>query len=571
MTSDSPAAPRRRGGGHLPGTLLLAIPTLLLLGWLVLYPNLFIVGDSLFQDGGLTLEWYRRFFQSRARMEALQGSVWISLGSVLFSGLVGIPLAFLFSRWDFPGRTVLGALAAVPVLLPPLVGVISFLFLFGESGMFTRSVQLLLGLERPPWRLVGPWAILVVHTYSMYVYFYLFVSAGLARLDASAGEAAASLGAGRVRILFGVTLPMLAPSILAAAVLVFMTSMASFSAPYIFGGGYQVLTTRIFTSKVNGEIEMAMVETVVLAAASLLFLWVLRRLERGREFAAVGKGTAAARRRVDSPAARRGAAVLGVVGVVFLLLPHLTLLLVSFVPDGTWTTQLFPPSYSLENYRALAADTQLWIPVMNSVQFATLATGANLVICFVAAWLIVRRRFPGRRLLSLLVILPFALPGTVVAMALSTTFSAHQPWAGRWVLVGTFWILPLAYFIRNLPLVAQPAIASFRQFDPSLEEAAHSLGAGWRMTMRRIAAPLVLPGLAAGGSLAFVTALGEFVSSILLYTHRSRPISVEILAQLRAFDFGAAAALGVLLAALMALVFAVGGRFIRGTEGAGRG
>lgn len=548
------------------GTLLLALPTLALLVWIVLYPNLFVLVDSLLEGGRLTLRWYQNFFQSRARMEALRGSVWISLGSVATSALIGIPLAFLLGRRDFPGRRILAALAGVPVLLPPLVGVIAFLFLFGESGMLTRSLQQLFGLERAPWRLVGPWAILFVHTYSMYVYFYLLTTAGLARLDSSATEAAESLGAGRWRILFRVTLPMLAPSLLAASVLVFMTSMASFSAPYIFGGGYQVLSTRIFTSKINGELEMAMVETAILAGVSLIFLALLRWFERGREYAAVGKGTAAPRRRVERPLARLAITVGGWVGVTLLLLPHLTLLLVSFVPDGAWTMTILPTRYSLENYRALFGDSELWVPVANSLRLATGATVANLLVCFVAAWLIVRRVFPGRGLLSVLLILPYALPGTVVAIALSTTFSVNAPAQGRFVLVGTSWILVLAYFVRNLPLVAQPAIAAFRQFDPSLEEASHSLGAGWITTMRRVAAPLVLPGLAAGGSLAFVTALGEFVASILLYTHRTRPISMEILAQLRAFDFGAAAAMGVLLALLMALVFILGGRFIRGGE-----
>jgi iron(III) transport system permease protein len=160
----------------------------------------------------------------------------------------------------------------------------------------------------------------------------------------------------------------------------------------------------------------------------------------------------------------------------------------------------------------------------------------------------------------------------VIAMALATTFSAQEPWFGRVILVGTFWILPLAYFIRNIPLVAQSAVASFRQFDPVLEEAAQGLGASWLTTLRRVAVPLVLPGLAAGGLLAFVGALGEFVSSILLYTYRSRPISVEILSQLRSFDFGVAAALGVVLSILMAGVFLLGGRFVQGgITGAPRG
>ncbi len=544
-------------------TLWLAVPLLVILGWLILYPNLFVLGESFLDEGTLTLDAYRRFFDTPSELEALWGSVWISVGSVVLSGLVGIPLAFLFTRYDFPGRNVFAALAALPVLLPPLVGVIAFLFLFGESGILTRSIQFVLGLESPPWRMVGGTAILLVHAYSMYVYFYLFVSAGLARMDTGATEAARSLGAGRWRILLRVTLPMLTPSILAAALLVFMTSMASFSAPYIFGGGYRVLTTQIYSSKVNGELSMAMVETVVLAAVSLLFLALLRRYERGREFVPVGKGVGGERRELQSGWSRFLVPMAALGGVTFLLLPHATLVLVSFVPEGAWTVQLLPTRYSLENYRSLLADPRIWRPVVNSLQMAAISTAAVLVVAFVAAYLLVRRRFRGRGLLRLLTILPWALPGTVVAIALATTFSVNEPWLGRVVLVGSFWILPLAYFIRNLPLVVQSATASFHQFDPALEEAAHSLGASWAEAMRRVALPLVVPGLAAGGMLAFVTALGEFVSSILLYTHSSRPISIEILSQLRAFDFGAAAALGVILVVLMAGVFAVGGRYLR--------
>jgi iron(III) transport system permease protein len=255
---------------------------------------------------------------------------------------------------------------------------------------------------------------------------------------------------------------------------------------------------------VNGELTMAMVETVVLASASLLFLWILRRFERGREFAAVGKGIGATRREITAPWARALVGTIGVGGVGILLLPHLTLVLVSLVPEGSWTTQILPPRYSFENYASLFANSELWTPVLNSLRMAALATAGNLLFCFVLAYLLVRGSFRGKGGLNFLMMLPWALPGTVIAMALATTFSANQPWFGRFVLVGTFWILPLAYFIRNIPLVAQAATASFRQYDFALEEAAHSLGASWTTTMRRIAAPLVLPGLAAGGLLAFV-------------------------------------------------------------------
>jgi len=250
--------------------------------------------------------------------------------------------------------------------------------------------------------------------------------------------------------------------------------------------------------------------------------------------------------------------------VVFLLLPHATVLLVSFVPEGSWTTEFLPPAYTTENFRALFTEAERLRPIINSLQMATLATAANVVLAFVAAYLLARKRFAGRGLLSALVVLPWALPGTVLAIALATTFSVDQPWAGRFVLIGTGLILPLAYFIRNIPLVTRAALASFQQFDPALEEASASLGASWATTMRRIALPIVLPGLIAGALLAFVTGLGEFVASILLYTHRTRPISIEILSQLRAYDFGTAAAYAVLLIILMALVFLLGNRRVDG-------
>jgi iron(III) transport system permease protein len=544
--------------GARGGTLWLALPVAGILLWLVLYPNLFVLLASVTEHGHTTLDAWRRFFASPAELRSLWASVWISAASVVLSALIGVPLAFLFARRDFPGRRLLGGLAAMPVLLPPLVGTISFLFLYGETGFFTRGIQLLLGLSDPPWRLEGAWAVLLVHAYTMYVYFYLFVAAGMSRLDGAYAEAAAALGAGWWTTLRRVTLPMLGPALGGASLLVFMTSMASFSAPYVFGGGFRVLTTQIYASKLNGEETLVAVEAVVLAIASLLFLAGLRRVEGSREYTGASKGLGPAPREK----ARRGwlLTLLATVFVGFLLLPHLTVLLVSFVPEGSWTTELFPPVYSTGGYRALFADRERLVPVLNSLRMATVATIANVAFAFAAGYLLARRSFRGKGAVAALVALPWALPGTVLAVALATTFSVHRPLAGRFVWVGTFAILPLAYFIRNVPLVTNAALASFRQLDPTLEEAAAALGAGRATTLRRVVLPLVLPGLAAGALLAWVTALGEFVASILLYTNRTRPISMEMLSQLRAFDFGGASAYGVLLMVLVAIAFAFGYR-----------
>ncbi|HEX2204500.1 MAG TPA: iron ABC transporter permease [Longimicrobium sp.] len=549
-----------REGGTKAGSAALAGGVLLVLLWLVLYPNLFVLWESFTAGGRPTLAHYARFFGSASELSALWASVWISLASVVLSALVGVPLAFLFARRDFPGRRLLGAMAAMPVLLPPLVGTISFLFLYGESGFLTRGLQTLLGLETPPWRLSGPWAVLLVHAYTMYVYFYLFTSAGLARLDAGYAEAAAALGAGRWTTLRRVTLPLLAPALGGASLLVFMTSMASFSAPYVFGGGFRVLTTQLYSSKLNNEGGLVAVEAVVLALASLVFLVLLQRYEARREYTGASKGLGVAPPEKGGRGWLLTLAAAAFVG--FLLLPHATVLLVSFVPEGTWTMELFPPVYGAEPYRRMFSEAEQLRPVLNSLQMATVATLANVVFAFAAAYLIARTRSRSRTLAGALVVLPWALPGTVLAVALASTFSVHRPFAGRVVLVGTFAILPLAYFIRNIPLVTRAALASFRQLDPALEEAAASLGASRATALRRVVLPLVLPGLAAGALLAFVTALGEFVASILLYTHRTRPIAVEMLSQLRAYDFGGASAYGVLLIALVALVFVFGYRSV---------
>src|SRR5207244_2423710 len=205
-------------------------------------------------------------------------------------------LPLLFEWLDFPGRKALGSLIALPAVLPPFVGVIAFLFLYGESGFVARAVQALFGLRSAPWRLQGAGAILLVHAYSMYVYFYLFTRAGLAKLDASMLEAAQALGAGPWATLRRVTLPLLRPSLAGAALLVFMTALGSFSAPYVFGGGFRVMTTQIVATKPNAELPLAGVETVALALVAVLGFALLRRTEGDDILTALGKGTAARRR-----------------------------------------------------------------------------------------------------------------------------------------------------------------------------------------------------------------------------------------------------------------------------------
>jgi iron(III) transport system permease protein len=536
----------------------------LLLAWLVGYPLLLTLAESFHGPAGWTSRFFLQFFSRPDEWLALWRSVWISLASVVLAAVVGVPLAFIFERADFPGRRVLGAVAALPVALPPLVGVIAFLFLYGESGFVSRAVQALLRLDHAPWQLAGAGAILLVHTYSFYVYFYLFVRAGLARQDAALLEAAASLGAGGARRLWRITLPLLRPALVTAALLTFMTALASFSAPYLFGGGFRVMPTQILASKLNGDRPMSRVETVMLAAVALAGLWASQRAGAGSAPASGLRGVAPARRRVASPLTRAAVAAAGYALALVLLLPHLVLILISLVPAWTWNAEPFPPVLNFGNYAQLADRVHL-LPIVNSLWMATAATAAAIALGLAAALAAAGPRAGiaggGRRaprlggVIEALVGLPWAIPGTVFAIALATTFSVDAPWLGRFVLIGTPVLLPLAYLVRSLPLTGRAAIGGLRSMDPALAEAAAALGAGRFRTLRRVILPQLRPALAAGAGLAFITALGDFVTSIVLYTYDTRPISIELLANVQLQDLGMGAVYGVLLMAGSAAAF----------------
>jgi iron(III) transport system permease protein len=320
-----------------------------------------------------------------------------------------------------------------------------------------------------------------------------------------------------------------------------------------------VLSTQILVSKLNGSMGLAYVETSMLALTAVVALLVMRWVERRREYSVSGKGRTT-RTVVRSAFWRRAAPVLAGAAVIFLILPHAMVVLVAFARDGTWTTQVLPPQYTLDNFRRLATDPDLWRPIRNSVSMAGIATAANVIFGVAAAYLLVLTRAPGRKLLGLLVNLPWAIPATAIALGLAATFDRNSIVSARVLLVGTFWILPLAYFIRNIPIVTNAIEGSLRQMDGTVEDAARGLGASWWLTMRRVVLPAARPGLVAGAMLASVTAVGEFVASIVLFTHNNRPISIEILSQLRGLSFGTAAAYSVLLIVLV-LIITTGARW----------
>ncbi len=550
---------------HLLRNGTIVVLLLVVFGY-VLYPQMMMLSGSLHVDGRFSFERYFALFDLRnsANIEAVSNSIVLSVLSVLLSAIVGGLFAFTFTQLRFPFSKICSRLAVLPIALPPLVGVIAFLFVFGESGFVPRIVQKALALRTVPFYLDGFGAVVAVHVYSFYVYFYLFISTSLRQLDASLVEAASSLGSSRWNTFHRVILPELRPAITGASVLTFMTSMASFSAPLIFGGEHRFLTTQIYSTKLNGEMGEAGAQSVLLTLVSVGFFLLLAYSWKSTVSGLRVKGSSRRALIGVGPLMRKSLIGITVVLLALEILPILTLIVISFVQEGSWTWQLFPSVYTTDNYARLLVDPQVFEPIQNSVLMTGLSVLAGVVLGVVASFVVVKGGLKkSRGAFDVLLNISYAIPGTVIAIGLIYTFNRPTFLSGFTILVGTFYILPLAYFIRSYPLIIRSTSASLEQLDDSLMEAGEALGAGLFARFWRIAFPLILPGIIAGCLLAAILGLGEFVSSILLYTYSSRPISIEILSQLRGYNFGAASAYSVFLLVLIFLLTTISTRLAR--------
>jgi len=499
---------------------------------------------------------YFRFFDFRQGIqgEAMLGSLVISLLSVIGAGVTGVFLAVLLKRWDFPLRRVCQVLVLVPLALPPLMGVAAFQKLYGLGGTFPQLFGEFFNSDPNAFALSGVAGVLLVHTLSMYPYFYLTVAAALEQADEALEEAAYSLGASRFQAWTRVVLPMLTPAIVSGALLTFMSSMASYTAPLLFGVD-KVLTRQIMDADTNFELAYASVVSIVLAIVSIIFLIALRAYEQRTAYRTQSKGGARKRRQVTSPIGKAISLIAALVSTVFLILPIAMIFVLAFSVDGSWRTTPLPSAYTLQNFVDLFQDPRSWAPIRNSVEMSAIAVLGTILLGVPCAYVIARLQFRGKWLLDVALMLPWALPGTVVAYNLIKSFNEPSIFSLGQTLVGTYAILPLAYFVRFVPLVFRSTTASLSQLDPAIEEAARSLGSTWLYSFRRVILPLLYRGIVAGALLAFVNGIGEFVATILLHTKEAyRPLSIAIYQEYYRGNFGTAASWGVVQVVLVLVV-----------------
>lgn len=494
--------------------------------------------------------------QYGAHGESMLGSLVISVLSVMTSGVTGVFLAVLLRRWEFPLRRVCQVLVLAPIALPPLMGVEAFVLLYGIGGTFPQLLANLFHSRPNTFAVDGIAGVLLVHTLTMYPYFYLTVAAALEQSDDSLEEAAYSLGASTFQTWRRVLLPMLTPAVTAGALLTFMSSMASYTAPLLFHVD-KVLTQQIVLAKLNGELGLASVVSVTLAVVSVAFLVVLRTYEKRASYATLSKGGARKRQRVTSGIWKAVLVIVASASTIFVMLPIAMIFLLAFSVNGSWRTSPLPSRYTIGNFASLFTNPKSLDAVINSLEMSAIAVGGAILLGVASAYVLARMRFRGKTAMDIAVMLPWALPGTVVAINLITAFANPSVFALGRVLVGTFAIVPLAYFVRFSPLVFRSTAASLAQVDVGIEEAARSLGATWWYAFWRVVLPLLYRGIAAGALLAFVDGVGEFVATILLYTPQYRPLSIAINDELYYANYGTAASYGVIQVLLVLIVVVI--------------
>jgi len=485
---------------------------------------------------------------------SITNSILLSVITVAGSCVLGVSAAYHFQYRKFPLKNFLYTLLLIPIAMPPLVGVVSFLFLLNENGLITKIISLIFNMQSVPFKFEGWTAIIIVHVYSFYPFFLLFTSSALQKIDANILDASVSLGASKAKTFFKIILPQIIPSMIGASLIVFMASMASFSAPFIFGGSLRFLTTEIYSAKINGDTSLASMLSILLTIISMLFLILLRFYRKRNTFETRTKGTA----KLSSFLLLKDSGIKGTIAVSFLaliiMLPVLALLFLSLIPEGSLMRNYFTEPFTISNYLKIFGEAQFFEPFANSIKMSLIAVMITVVIGVSAAFLITRKKIRGGDFIETFLSLPYGIPGTVIALSFILSFNTPTFFTAFISIVGTFWILPLAYAVRNLPVITQSSISGFNAFDPSLEEASSTLGATGSRTFRKVILPLVFPSILSGAMLVFINSVGEFVSTILLYTFSTKTISVEIYSQLRLYNTGAAAAYGVILFLLVMLI-----------------
>jgi iron(III) transport system permease protein len=538
---------------------LFSLIPVLALGLLVGYPLLRLLGESFLYDGRISLENYRQIAVQPANFIALWRTLTVGVAVTILATAIGTFLAWLVARTDLPGKERFKPWILLPYLIPSFIGAFAWTQLLGPVGYINKLYQALTGSQVPLANIYGLGGIILVLMGESFPLVYLTSVGAFARIDSALEEAARVAGADRWRVLRDITLPVLTPTLLNGALLVFVITIANFGVPAALGfsQGFYVLTTKIYDSinnaSLHNHLALASALSVVLGLLAGAGLLGANLVLRGKNYATLtGKGQAACTVSLGRWG-RPLAFVITLFILFFSLLPVLAILLTSFIRAYGLEPSL--SNMTLAHYRYVflgmpVAQRALRNSAFLALTAAALTTLAGGIIAYAAS----KGGLWYRSCVEVLANLPNAVPGTVVALAMILTYSQPLPLTG-WQLYNTLWIILLAYVIRYLIFPVRSTAATLSQVAGSLEEAARLCGARRWQAVRDIVLPLSWPGLTAGWFLVLIPTLHELTVSVLLWSVGNETLGVAVFNLQESGSIPATAALAAVTIGLVLIVY----------------
>lgn len=517
----------------------LSVATLAILVITLLYPLIMVLSGSLAAAKDGQSGWAKLFTDPRYSA-ALVNTVLLGLAVTVTTTLIGVPLAFFTARFSFPGKALIALLPMTTLIVPEVIAAQTWLMMFGNNGLLTRTLADW-GYRMPSF--YGWFGLITVMTFIYYTYIYIGTLAAIRGFDSQLEEASQSLGVSPGASLFKVMVPVVAPAILASALLVFTLVVGNFAVATILGHKVyllSVLTYQTFVSEVGTDPVMqstlASVSIGIVAIVLFLQRWVV---SRGRYEIVQGRG--AKPRRLGGFSAAVLAFAAGLVMLVSLL-PFVTVIIGAFTRArgpvmrwGEWTTA------NLERIFTTAPD-----PIVNTLIYAGIATVISLFISTIIGFLIVKKRNILTPAIDYLSALPLALSGTVLGIGLVMSFN------GGWLpLAGTSAIIVMAYIIRRLPFGIRNASSTLHNIPNSIEDASISLGVPPVSTFFKVVFPLMIPSIAAAGVLVWTTTVAELSASVVVYSAGKETMPIQIFRLIDSNLMAQASAYGLLLVAVI--------------------
>ena len=519
----------------------------------LIYPLYMLLRQALMNsEGQLSFEMYEKIFSKAYYSNAIWHSLLISAVVTLVSVLIATPMAYIMSTMKIRGAGVLQILILVSSMSAPFIGAYAWIQLCGRNGIVTNLLAQI-GIQLGD--IYGFKGCVIVMSFQLYSLVFMFISGAFKSMDNSLIEASESLGCAGIRKVFKVVLPLMLPTLLAGALLVFMRAFADYGTPMLIGENYitlPVLVYKEFFSELGGSENLAAAISII-AIIITTSVFLLQKYIANRKVFSIS-----ALHPVEAHKAKGVRNVLAhlycyiMVGIA--IMPQCLVIFNSF---RNTSGRMFAPGFSLKSYVEAfnTVSNSIWMTYLMS----TISIVVIVVIACMIAYLVVRRRNVFNATVDVMSMFPETVAGSILGIALLTAFNTRPL-----LLAGGMFIMILSYTVRRLPYTIRSSAAILRNISPSIEEAAVSLGTGATKTFFKITTPMMMPGVISGAILSWIMIITELSTSIILYNPSTKTMTLEIYSQVIRGNDGVASAISAILTfstvIALALFFKISGK-----------